>query len=86
MKTAFMGEGKVIVTQVSHPRVKGKIVMFSKSKKINQVLPICETMQKQYQEELMNNLGRGLFQIYFPDRECLKRLIDQLTIMYENWE
>lgn len=78
-----MGDGKVIVSQISHPKVDGRLIVFSKSKKM---LPVLDLEDYENNPISLKDVGRGLFQIYFPNKESLKRLIDHLSMMYEKWD
>lgn len=82
MKTAYMGFGDVIVSLISHPKCHGKLILFSKAKRR---LPILEIKEYEKNPIGLENVGKGLFQIYFPNKESLKRLIDHLTMMYKRW-
>lgn len=83
MKTAYMGNGEVVVSKMSHPKLKGMLLCFNKSKR-----PLEIKGLKAYKKEPieMKDVGRGLFQIYFPEKKDLGRLIEHLMDIYEGWE
>lgn len=83
MKTAYMGTGDVIVSKLSHPKLKGMLLCFNKSKR-----PLEVKELKAYKKDPidMKDVGRGLFQVYFPNKESFGRFIEHLNCIYENEE
>ena len=81
MKVAMMGNGDIIVSS-AHKKSIGTLITFSKAKRRMPLLKLEE-----YQENPISRkeVGKGLFQIYFSNKESLKRLIDNFQIIYEEW-
>lgn len=78
-----MGNGNVIVSSIKHTKIKGMLVVFSKAKRKLQILPL-----EQYEQNPIDrkDIGRDIFQIFFPTKESLERLIRHLQEMYDDWE
>lgn len=79
MKTAYMGTGRVIVSRISHPKSKGMLLCFHKAKRPLELKPL-----EKYKNEpiSLKDLGKGLFQCYFPDIENFGRFVDHINSIY----
>lgn len=83
MKTAYMGNGNVIVSKISNPKFNGMLLVFNKSKR---PMPLLSPEEYKKNPISLKDLGRGLFQIYFPDKKDLKRFIEHLIAIYNELE
>lgn len=77
-----MGNGDIIVSS-AHKKNMGTLITFRKAKHRLTLLPLEEHRENPISRK---EFGRGLFQIYFPSKESLKRLIDNFQIIYDGWE
>lgn len=77
-RTVFMGMGDTILSCRQHEKL-GTLICFNKAK--NKVLPTEDesTLVK-------TKMGKEICQIYFPNKESMKTLIDYLQMVHDNWE